>query len=275
MRARSAVALPANIRVYIAILLSRITEWPVATRRREKDRGNSNELCVLAIYFIAVSRPFMQHVRTHDNILELQEFFERKTTFLQSIIDDPSLWIGDEILHETACLDGKEWDDWSQKVLQAVNLLKTDLPDLKEAVVAFVRGARETFVERFSDEFKPGGDIDQLTEEELRTLYFASTNDVNEGGLGAWRRGQERRPAETLQKFNASFMAVRNDTDSFMAHKLTTTADQQYLMQKARERDKSGHQRALKAAQMQADQVKIAENRKKEAKRGEKRDKTS
>ncbi|KDR81599.1 hypothetical protein GALMADRAFT_221466 [Galerina marginata CBS 339.88] len=238
-----------------------------------KDIPTLTELCVLALYNIAVSRPFMSHVRTHENILKLREFFEKKATFLQSIIDKPALWTGDEVLHETGCLDGREWDEWSLKVLDAIKALKQQLPDLDQAVIAFVQGARETFVERFSEEFKNGGDIDKMTESELDTLYFSSTNDANEGGLGSWRRGQARRPAETLLKFNASFMGSRNDTEKFIQHKLTEEEDHLYLMRTARQRDESGHQKALKLAQIRADEEKIRENRRKETQRGEKRQK--
>ena len=238
-----------------------------------KDIPTLTELCVLALYNIAVSRPFMTHVRTHENILKLRGFFEKKASFLQSIIDKPSLWTGDEVLHETGCLNGREWDEWSVRVLDAIKDLKQQLPDLNHAIVAFVQGARETFVERFSDEFKDGSDIDKMTESELDTLYFSSTNDANEGGLGSWRRGQARRPAETLLKFNASFLASRNDTESFIQHKLTEEEDQLHLMRTARKRDESGHQKALKVTQIRADEEKILENRRKETQRGEKRQK--
>jgi hypothetical protein len=215
----------------------------------------------------------MKHVHTHENMLQLCEFFEKKASFLQAIIDKPSLWTGDDMLHETASLDRQEWDEFSLKVIAAVKALKEQLPDLDDAIVAFVGGARETFVERFSDEFKNGSGIDSLTDDELNTLYFSLTNDLNEGGLGSWRCGQERRPAETLQKFNTVFIGRRNDTESFMTHKLTEEANHVYLMQTARKWDESGYQRALKAVQIQADEEKITENRKKEEQRGEKREK--
>jgi hypothetical protein len=146
------------------------------------------------------------------------------------------------------------------------------LPDLDDAVIAFVEGARETFVDRFSDEFKKGNGIDELTEGERNQLYFSSTNDANEGGLGSWRRGQARRPAETLHKFNASFKATQNDTESFISNKLTEEADHIYLMRTARKRDASGLQKQRKVEQMQADEAKAAENVQKEMRREERRD---
>jgi len=160
-----------------------------------KDIPTLTKLCVLALYNIAVSQTFMQHVRKHDNILTLCEFFEKKALFLPSIIEELLLWTGDQISHQTGSLDGREWDEWSLRVLAAIKALKGQLPDLDNAVTSFMQGARETFVERFSDEFKEGGGIDKLTERELMTLYFLLTNDANEGGLGSWQHGQARRPA--------------------------------------------------------------------------------
>jgi hypothetical protein len=154
-------------------------------------------------------------------------------------------------------------------VITAIKMLKGQLTDLDDVVTAFVQGARDTFVERFSDEFKDGSGIDKLTERELETLYFSSTNDANEGRLGSWQHGQARRPAETLLKFNASFIATRNNTESFISYKLTEEEDHAYLIRTARKRDASGHQKALKIAQIQADEEKITQNWKKEAEREE------
>jgi hypothetical protein len=68
-------------------------------------------------------------------------------------------------------------------------------------------------------------------------------------------------------------MAIRNDTDIFIQHKLVGEKDQLHLMQTARKYDESGHQKALKVAQIRADKAKIMENRRKEVQRGEKQQK--
>ena len=47
-----------------------------------KDPATLTELCVLAFYNVNVSRPFMQYARSHDNILELECFFQKKADFL-------------------------------------------------------------------------------------------------------------------------------------------------------------------------------------------------
>jgi hypothetical protein len=56
-----------------------------------QDIPTLTELCVLAMYNINVSRPFMQHVRLHENLLELGPFFQKKVDFLPSF-----RWLCDE-----------------------------------------------------------------------------------------------------------------------------------------------------------------------------------
>jgi len=231
-----------------------------------EDIPTLTELCVLALYNISVSRPFMAHVRTHDNILQLEVFFQKKADFLETIIQTPGIWTDGEISHQNGALDGKEWDEWSLKVIAAVRAMIPEVPDINHGVTAFARGAKTTFVERFSDEFKPGSGIDVLTPEERDELYFSSTNDANEGGLGSWRRGQARRPAETLHKFNAHFISARNHTAAFMSAKLTEEGDQLYLMHTARKRDASGKQKQIKETQMRADEEKAGGTRERRAK---------
>ena len=118
----------------------------------------------------------MKHVRAHENLLDLKSFFENKVVFLNQIIGDTEIWTSREFSHEAGSLDGDEWDEWCAKVMNAVRELSPELPDLKFAILAFISGARDTFVERFSDEFKAGGDIDKLTEAERRTLFFFFTH---------------------------------------------------------------------------------------------------
>ena len=147
--------------------------------------------------------------------------------------------------------------------------LAPQLQDLENAIFAFVKGAQNTFVDKFSDEFKKGGDIDKMTPEEQHALFFSSTNDINDGLLGRWRLGQRRRPAETLHKFNATFTSTQNGTEAFIVQKLTEE-NHTYLRRKARERDAGGLQKKLKMAQTKADEEKVKENRVKEAQRKEK-----
>lgn len=197
-----------------------------------KDPATLTELCVLALYNVNVSRPFMQYVRSHDNILELENFFQKKADFLQSVINNPWLWVSQDFSHQVSSLNGQKLDKWCSKVMESARNFAPQLQDLENAILAFVKGARDTFVDKFSDEFKKGGDIDKMTPEERRALFFSSTNDINMGSLGCWRLGQRRRPAETLHKFNATFTSTQNGTEAFIVQKLTEE-DHTYMRQKA------------------------------------------
>ncbi|EDR08997.1 uncharacterized protein LACBIDRAFT_296659 [Laccaria bicolor S238N-H82] len=236
-----------------------------------KDTPTLTELCVLALYHVNISQPFMKHVRAHKNLLDLKSFFENKVTFLNRVIGETEIWTSQEFTHEAGTLDGDEWDEWGMKVMNAVKELAPSLPDLKSAILAFVSGARDTFVERFSDEFKEAGDIDKLTEAERQTLFFSPTNDGNEGALRSLRLGKRRRPGETLHKFNALFTARQNHTEEFMSEKLKENVDHIYLRQVACTRDESHFQRRMKEAQIESDKAKVAENVLKEAKKQGKR----
>jgi hypothetical protein len=131
---------------------------------------------------------------------------------------------------------------------------------LDDAIVAFVTGARETFVERFSEEFKEGGDISALTKAEREELFFPSTNNVNEGALGAWRQAQHRCVSETLHKFNSSKQASLNGTEEFITHVLTEDDDHLHLRRAAQLCDQSGIPAQLKRAQIEADKKKAEKN---------------
>jgi hypothetical protein len=235
-----------------------------------KDEPTFTELCVLALYNVNVSRPFMQHVRQHDNLLKLGPFFQKKREFLGAISQDPTLWMRGDISHNLGTLDGRERDEWAGLVMKTVHLQSSNLPHLEKAISAFARGALETFSKRFSDEFLEGGDIDKLSTEQKEELFFPSTNDVNEGALGSWRLGQRRRPRETIHKFTAAFTSRQNSTENFHAQMLSTEEDETYLRKKAREQDSQNLQKQVKENQMKADAEKVVENHQKDIDRMEK-----
>ncbi|KAJ3559083.1 hypothetical protein NP233_g11353 [Leucocoprinus birnbaumii] len=235
-----------------------------------KDAPTLTELCVLALYNTLVSKPFMSIVRSHANMLDLKSLFEEKVAYLEGVTSEPSRWTSPDVVplqvgpaSHTASDDIPGWDDFSIRVIEAVQDRAKNLPDLHMAVSSFTHGALTTFVERFSEEFKSGGDIDRLTPEESKTLFFSSTNDMNEGSLGSWRIAQQQKPTETLHKFNAGFIWNRNATEDFINKKLPTQEDDAYLRQTARKIDSSGLQKQLKLDQMAADAAKAVDGQKK------------
>jgi len=113
-----------------------------------KDVPTLIELCVLALYSVWVSRPFMQRRRRTGNILKLKTFFQKKAEFLQSIVRDPTIWTRDNVCetYETTPLDRRECEEWEKKVLLAVQNLVPKLPDLHDAIATFVQGAHDISV---------------------------------------------------------------------------------------------------------------------------------
>ncbi|KAH6913420.1 hypothetical protein BKA70DRAFT_1033166, partial [Coprinopsis sp. MPI-PUGE-AT-0042] len=154
-------------------------------------------------------------------------------------------------------------------VTSAVRGLRPQLPALNEALVAFLGGAKTTFT-RFIREFHEGGDIDRLPIEKLETMFFASTNNINEGALGTLRIAKRLKPNETLHMYNAEFMWKQNETEAFRKRKLNSADDGTWVRKAARARDEAGLPRQDRERQVAAAQAKAQEHEVQEARRLEK-----
>jgi hypothetical protein len=155
---------------------------------------------------------------------------------IQSVLEDPDLIFGSNASFESATLDGLEWNN--THAMAAVFKLTPSLPHVKEVTLAFFQGSLATWT-RFSAEFAPGGIIDTCSAEEKELAWMPSTNDANEGALGAYRVAIQGKPSLTLHQYNSLAMYHRNDTQSFMDTVLTTE-DYAYIMREARHIDTSG-----------------------------------
>jgi hypothetical protein len=78
----------------------------------------------------------------------------------------------ENFLTKTTCLGPNEWDAWGVDIMEAVRDLAAQLPDLDGCVVTFPEGARATFSEVFTVEFKEGGHIDKMRAAERETLLL-------------------------------------------------------------------------------------------------------
>ncbi|TFY83099.1 hypothetical protein EWM64_g903 [Hericium alpestre] len=143
------------------------------------------ELAVLVLYAQLITHPYMRLVRGPGiesvNLLDLGPLHQDLRTHIRKIIANPDVILDSLGLEEehwkTATLNQKPWMD--PKAIEAVASLKPDLPHLKTMLVAFMRGALETW-ERFSAEFTPGSLIDTASDAERDLAYMPSTNDSNE-----------------------------------------------------------------------------------------------
>ena len=114
---------------------------------------------------------------------------------MKQIIEDPTFLIGENVTFETGTFNGEPWH--SKEVVEKINKLALDFPYLKEALIAFFKGALETW-KHFTSEYSPGGLIDEATQEEIDLAWMPTTNDVNEGALGQFQVMMQCQPQLTL-----------------------------------------------------------------------------
>ncbi|KAJ6536941.1 hypothetical protein B0H19DRAFT_1270627 [Mycena capillaripes] len=211
-----------------------------------RDPATLTELVAMILYRVLITHPYLRQVRgpgtENTNLLDLGPLHRAVQEHIQAILDDPDLIFGPDASYETATLDGKPWSDCP--AMEAVFRLIPTLPHVKETTLAFFRGALVTFT-RFSAEFAPGGLIDSCSATERQQAWMPSTNDANEGGLGAYTVAVRGKPSLTLHQYNAQAMWRRNDTQEFMDAVLTPE-DHAYIMREARRIDASGEEARMR-----------------------------
>jgi hypothetical protein len=184
------------------------------------------ELCALALYGQAITHPYMREVRgaqrQHSNGLNLGPLHERVKAHCRKLIAEPELLYGPEAAYEKGSMDGKGWD--RPEAIYAIQALAPTLPHLRGALVAFLEGAVETW-ERFSSEYEPGSESANASELQRQNAWVPTTNDHNEGALGAMRVAKRKAPNMTLETHNARKMYKHNNTRAFMDAVLSAPED--------------------------------------------------
>ncbi|KAJ7877146.1 hypothetical protein B0H13DRAFT_1631869 [Mycena leptocephala] len=212
-----------------------------------QDIPTLTELVAMVLYRVLITHPYMRQVRgpgtENTNLLDLGPLHQAVQDHIKSLLEDPDLIFGSDVSFETATLDGKEWSD--PAAMEAVFKLIPSLPHVKEITIAFFRGALVTFT-RFSAEFAPSGLIDSCSATEKQEAWMPSTNDANEGGLGAYTVAVRGKPTLTLHQYNAQAMFRRNNTQDFM-NAVFTDEDHAYIMREARRIDASGEETKMRA----------------------------
>lgn len=207
------------------------------------DVPTRTEFAVLAIYAQAVSYPYMQTIRGNPstNALDLGPLNRKISSFIERVINDPSFLIGPHVTYKTGTFNGEPW--YSEDVVNHINQLEPELPHLKPAIVAFFKGALESW-KRFTSEYAIGGLIDEATQEEKDMAWMPPTNDVNEGALGGFRVALRRQPQLTLLQYNARTMFARNNTAEFVKEHFSDDTHK-YVCKLAREKDTREKDRLL------------------------------
>ncbi len=167
----------------------------------------TTELAILAIYAETISYPYMKAIRAssdkNQNMLNLGPLHHCVYGYMQKIIANPNILLGNNASYVTATLDGEEWQN--PAIIEKIHDISTSLPHLQDLLVVFFKGAAETW-KRFTSEFAPGGLIDEATAEERELAWMPATNDENEGALGSFRRLMQNQPQLTLLNHNALAM---------------------------------------------------------------------
>ncbi len=183
-------------------------------------KATKTELAVLALYAQAISHPYIKHIRRLEaqkiSMLDLGDYHKSVYKHMKKIIQHPSLLLGPTATFQTGAFDGQHWE--STNAFAAIQRLAPELPHLSSVLVAFFKGAAETW-KRFTSEFAPGGLIDEATPFERDLAWMPPTNDVNEGALGAFRVLLRHQPQLSELQYNAQAMFKHNETQAFMEKK--------------------------------------------------------
>ena len=210
-----------------------------------KCNSTLTELAVMALYAQAISHPYIQHIRAPGkdlNMLDLGPLHNEVLIHMQKIINTPDLLVGPKVSHTTGALYGQKWE--TPELFPTVKAMADRMPHLKQLVVVFFNGAKETW-KRFASEFTPGGIIDEATFEEKDLAWIPPTNDLNEGLLGSYRQFMRFKPLASLLHFNANAMYQRNDTQAWV-DKNFLEEDHRDVMRTQREQEASGEEKKRK-----------------------------
>ncbi|KAF7966578.1 hypothetical protein HWV62_37835 [Athelia sp. TMB] len=213
------------------------------------------ELAVLTLYSQSISHPYMRQVRgpnaSETNLLDLGPLHDEVKAHCHTIIDNPSLLLSPDSSYVTGAMDGKQWE--RPEAVYAILRMSKDLPHLEGALVAFFKGALETW-ERFAREFDQDGFIASASASEKKRAFMRPTSDDNEGALGEMRVGARHAPNMTLLQHNARKMYRKNGVAAFIDSCLSE-GDRKYLRRRAREIDSSGLAKQQREAQSKANQA--------------------
>ncbi|KAF9478411.1 hypothetical protein BDN70DRAFT_767364, partial [Pholiota conissans] len=233
-----------------------------------QDIPTLTELCVLSLYSQAISNPYMRKVRGSGdrrmNALDAGPLHHQLTTHISKLIDSPDLLLSSDASYITGSLDGQIWEQ--PEVFYAVQRMKDLLPHLAGCLVAFLKGALETWY-RFMSEFADDGVIAALSRSEKDRLWIDTTNDVNEGALGTTRQMIHRAPNISLPKLNARMTYRKNDTRSFIEHSFNKPHQQAFLRAETRREDSAGIPMMGRKEEIAHDDAEVSRKRERDAAR--------
>ena len=234
-----------------------------------RDPATQQELMVMAIFSECVFHPYLQHVRSGDkglatNMLDEAPWHLRLKEYLESVISDPDLILGETATFETATLDGKRFHNANVmgSIFNRASPLAT--PHLRMCLIAFFQGALEK-LPSFTTEFT-SGEIDKLIDAERKLSFCMQTNDVNESMFGLYCTYDWKNPSGSLLLYNSIQMNKLNETEQWRENHLTE-ADDAALRKGARDIDAQHLEKERRKEINHARTEKIAEQKKAEKER--------
>ncbi|KAF8803000.1 hypothetical protein BYT27DRAFT_7244470 [Phlegmacium glaucopus] len=233
-----------------------------------EDASTLAEMAAMALYGNAVSWPYLNQVRgaggTVVNLLDpsIITLHRRLPDFCNYIAANPQLLLesitnGD---FSKITLDGKPWMDGM--LVMSIQILASELPDLELMISSMFSGCVDGWYQ-FTQEFVPGGPIDQLTSEQRSQMFIPATNDANEGALGSWRVHARFHPNGTASGFSNKTRVERNNTEMFI-DKLCEQDDQRYVMRQVRIEGASGANAKFREHLLKSQQARALATRKKQ-----------
>ncbi|KAJ7200031.1 hypothetical protein GGX14DRAFT_572464 [Mycena pura] len=207
------------------------------------DIPTRHEICVITLYYLAVSVPYMREIRGHShaghNVLRLRELHENVIAHIDELIEHPELLLAADASYEAGAMDGKVWE--RPEAFYAVQHHARDLPHLRDLLVAFLVSAKVTWL-RFSEEFSPDGRLASATLEQIERAWMEATNDLCEGSFGTFRQSSKMNPAMSLHQHNSRAMYKFNQTSDYL--RALGPEMRAFLRRITRRQDASGETRA-------------------------------
>jgi hypothetical protein len=223
------------------------------------DPKTMTEMAVLTLYHESVSKPYAMQVRglinEHKNALDLGPLHNDIETHCDTIINEPALLIGETVSHTTGAFYGTPWD---QHTIDHILSHQDQFPHLNRALVAFFRGAREKWP-AFTQEFRPGSKISQLTAEEKLLAFRSPTNDHNEGSGAMSKQWSRRAPRMTSHQKDARMQVQLSGPGLLEFNRSLGEEDLAFTRRRARELDAAKLPSKERRAQAVADKEAVEE----------------
>lgn len=233
-----------------------------------KDPPTRTELAVLSLYSQTTSIPYIRRIRgSTTNHLDMAPFHDQLKQHCRKVIENPEILIGNDVSYETATLDSKPWQD--EAAINAILVSQDKLPNLRDALILFFRGALETW-ERFTPEFQPDSEAMLATPDERTLAWRPSTNDDNESGCARVRTLLRIAPNMTELQLRARVVGEVNRTDQWMAENFDEDGELgQYIRTETRRLDEGKHHQQQNTVTIEAGIQGAKERREKKEKREE------